>query len=53
MNATAVTLELAREKGQNPRPHGSYAEIQDEDGDIYRFPHYILSFWNLKDDKKW
>ena len=34
MNATAVTLELAREKAQNLKAQGFYVEIRDEDGEL-------------------
>jgi hypothetical protein len=34
MNATAVTLELAREKAQNLKSQGFVVEIRDEDGEL-------------------
>jgi hypothetical protein len=34
MNATAVTLDLAREKAQNLKAQGFYVEIRDEDGEL-------------------
>ena len=34
MNATAVTLKLAREKAQKLKAQGFYVEIRDEDGEL-------------------
>jgi hypothetical protein len=34
MNATAVTLELARDKARNLKSQGFVVEIRDEDGEL-------------------
>ena len=34
MNATAVTLELARDKARNLKSQGLFVEIRDENGEL-------------------